>query len=233
MTEPGAYSGVDNLDIMEGAERYRNFLNGAIARVAGPPRPDLALVDYGAGTANHAVDLRDRGFSVACLEPDRELRGRVEGLGFTTYASPGEVPDQSVDLVYSLNVLEHIEDDAGALRDIVRMLKPGGRTVLYVPAFQVLYSSMDHKVGHLRRYRRRPFTALVRAAGITITSCRYVDSLGYAATLAYKVIGSSDGDLNEHTVRFYDRYLFPVSRAIDHATGTMFGKNLLLTGTRA
>ena len=134
--------------------------------------------------------------------------------------------------VVFLNVLEHIEDDAAALRELHRKLVPGGRLLVYVPAFQVLYTSMDRKVGHLRRYTRATLIAAVTAAGFAVEHSRYADSLGFFATLVFKLFGNARGTLDRHGIRLYDRRVFPLSRALDALVSPLFGKNVLLVAVK-
>ncbi len=225
------YTGVDNLEVMAEAKKYLAYLNGEIAAIAGPPRDGLTLLDFGAGAGTHTVDIRDRGYDVIAVEIDEGLRQRLESQGFTAHQSPDSVASGSVDVAYTMNVLEHIDDDVAALRSVGDTLRPGGRLVVYVPAFQVLYSSMDEKVGHLRRYRKAALVEAVTKAGFTVDECRYVDSLGFAASLGFKAIGNKDGDIGGKSISLYDTYAFPVSRVIDKATGTFVGKNLMLFAT--
>jgi SAM-dependent methyltransferase len=226
------YTGVDNLEVMTSARNYLRFLNDSIAQVAGPPRTGLRLLDFGAGTGTHALDLRDRGYVVSCTEVDDTLRARLAVESFDVRRSPDDFDARTFQTVYTMNVLEHVEDDEAALRALHRVLRPGGRLVVYVPALEQLYSSMDRKVGHLRRYNRRPLMQLVCRAGFEIDLASYVDSLGYFTTMLYKVVGSRQGDISTHAVSLYDRALFPVSRAVDRFTGLRFGKNLLLVARR-
>ena len=82
------------------------------------------------------------------------------------------MPDASFNYIYTLNVLEHIEDDAAALRSLHAKLTDGGKLLIYVPAFPVLYTSMDAKVGHVRRYTRDTLMTRVTAAGFQHRSRR-------------------------------------------------------------
>src|SRR5689334_21663708 len=100
-----------------------------------------------------------------------------------------------------------------------RKLKKGGRLLVYVPAFQILFSSMDRKVGHVRRYTRQDLAEKVTAAGFRVVDNSYVDSIGFFVTLLYKLIGSDSGDINRKALIIYDRVLFPLSRLLDRVFG--------------
>jgi hypothetical protein len=91
---------------------------------------------------------------------------------------------------------------------------------------------MDRKVGHVRRYRKRALAVLLQGCGFTVTEARYVDSLGFLASLAYKVFGSDTGDIDRASLRLYDRFVFPASCALDRIASPFFGKNLLVLARR-
>lgn len=224
-----AYTGVENLEAMREAERYNRFLVDLVMRHRQGAGPAL---DFGAGSGTFAALLRDRGLPVRCIEPDGHLQGLIAGQGLDVIGDSTAIPDGSVDYVYSLNVLEHIEDDRAALAEIHRMLRPGGRVLLYVPAFQVLYSTMDKRVGHFRRYRRRPLSNLVRETGLHVEYSAYADSLGFLASLIYRYVGDQSGTISGAQVRTYDRFVFPVSRALDRLFGKAFGKNAYLVAIK-
>ncbi len=223
------YTGTANLEVMEVARNYNDFLTTLVMEHA---RAGAAIVDFGAGTGTFAQRVAMAGHTVRCIEPDPALRRRLAAAGLGVYASTEEVSPASLDYIYSLNVLEHIEDDLGALRALQSRLKPGGRLMLYVPAFQSLYSSMDRLVGHFRRYRRHQLLALLERAGFEIDRVSYCDSLGFFASLAFKAIGNDTGRLNERTIILYDRFLFPLSRLLDRLLGRLLGKNLLVLARR-
>ena len=129
-------------------------------------------------------------------------------------------------------MLEHIEDDSGALAGLYDRLRPGARILIYVPAFACLYSKMDELVGHHRRYRRGDLISKLTAAGFQVERAAYVDSVGFFAALAFRWLGRGDGSLGAGAVRYYDRFIFPLSRILDHVVNAVFGKNLLIVGTR-
>lgn len=223
------YTGTDNLEVMAEAVNYNRFL---VDRIAGEASPGDRILDFGAGIGTFALALTQAGHRVDCLEPDAGQASRLNALGLTTYTALEQVDDGSLDYIYTANVLEHIEDDAGTVHALLQKLRNGGHLLVYVPAFNLLYSSMDRKVGHLRRYRAGELTALARAAGFVGVHCRYVDSLGFAASLAFRAIGNDTGDINMTALKLYDRVVFPVSRVLDRITGRWFGKNVLLTAVK-
>ena len=231
MTEPSSettYSGRDNLEAMKKATRYNDFLIGLIRKNA---VGDLAL-DHGAGAGTFAKPVSEGDINVLCMEPDDTLRAELADSGLDVAASLEEIPDGSVDYAYTLNVLEHIEDDRKAIADLYRCLKPGGRILVYVPAFQILFSQMDDHVGHFRRYRRKPLIQVLRSVGFDVSQGRYVDSLGFLATLVYKLVGDRSGSVSPGSVAFYDSLIFPLSRVIDFLSVGSFGKNLAIVATK-
>jgi len=222
--EAQQYSGVDNLEVLDNAHNYNRFL---VDRVVAASAGARAAIDFGAGTGTIAAAVTRRGIEVLCVEADAGLRRRLQDRGLQTRPDLDSVAPESCAFVYSINVLEHIEDDAAALTALAERLQPGGRMLLYVPAFQLLYSSMDRKIGHHRRYSRHRLRDIAGRAGLEIETLRYADSLGFLATLAYKAIGSRSGDLSPSAIAFFDRIVFPGSRFLDRlGCAHLFGKNL-------
>lgn len=90
----------------------------------------------------------------------------------------GALAGQRFDTIICLNVLEHVDDDAGSLAAIRGMLTPGGRLVLLVPALPALYGTMDRALGHHRRYRRAALADLLRATGFAVAHIEYFNLAG-------------------------------------------------------
>lgn len=222
------YSGRDNLEAMKQATRYNRFLVDLVLRHASGER----VLDHGAGAGTFARPVSEAGAAVLCMEPDDSLRAALARDGFEVASDLSEVADASVDSAYTLNVLEHIGDDRAALAELFRCLKPGGQLFVYVPAFNVLFSQMDRHVGHYRRYRRTTLLELLREVGFEAGNAAYVDSLGFFATLAYKLLGNRSGSISAGNVSLYDGYVFPLSRAVDRIVAGSFGKNLASVATK-
>ncbi len=224
------HSGGENLEVMQEAVRYNRYLRELVRRNAGFAETAL---DFGAGigTFSSAVDLPPA--RVHCVEPDARARDVLSDQGYQVHADLSDVDDAAVQYVFSLNVLEHIENDAAALANLHRVLEPGGRLFLYLPAFNLLFTSMDAHVGHHRRYRLSGIKKLLLQAGFEVEKKAYADALGFFATLAFKLVGSSEpAPLNPRIVRLYDRYCFPLSRALSVPLAGVLGKNLYVVARR-
>ena len=223
------YSGHKNLVAMESAKNYKNYL---LCIIKSAIKNKNKILDFGAGIGTYSIPLSSEGFDVSCVEVDRVQADIIKDNGLVVYDDIKKVDYESYDAVYSLNVIEHIEDDVGALESIKRILKKDGVLIIYVPAFNSLYSEMDKKVGHYRRYSKGELVEKLNVAGFKICEASYVDCLGYFASLVYKIYFWSDGSISVRSVLAYDKYIFPISLLIDNILGRLFGKNLKVIAIR-
>jgi SAM-dependent methyltransferase len=149
-------------------------LAGGLLRDRGPSPP--TILDIGCLGGAAFDDLEALG-TVYGLEPDPHLvdcqprwRHRVRQA---TFGRDFQDP-RSYDLVLMLDVLEHIQDDAGALERLHGALKPGGHAIVTVPALPSLWSRHDEVNHHFRRYRRGPLRRLLHGAGFEVIELRYL-----------------------------------------------------------
>jgi SAM-dependent methyltransferase len=221
----GGHSDLEDTALLK---NYNAFIADRIC--ASAVRLDNVL-DFGAGTGNLAVLVKSRASRLTCIEPDAGNRRVLATRGLATEPTLDAVADGSQDHIFTSNVLEHIEDDRGTLATLHRKLVPGGTLFVFVPAFPLLYSAMDRKVGHVRRYTRARLVSAVGDAGFAVERVAYVDALGFALALLYKYVGDSEGRLNRTALVLFDR-LFPVTRLLDYAVLRAFGKNLMLVARK-
>lgn len=229
MTSDRAFEAPDLIEVMDEAINYNRYLIEELCSWSAGLGP---VLDFGAGNGRFAGALHERGVDVQVIEPDARLREQIAARGVPVYESLEALDGRRFDGIYSINVLEHLEDDRAHLEAFYRTLAPGGRLLLYVPAFQLLFSANDRRVGHFRRYRRRGLVAMLRESGFAIDRSSYVDSIGFIAGLAYRYFGNRDGGLGVAAVRLYDRFVFPLSRVLDRVVGRLLGKNLLVRAAR-
>lgn len=145
-----------------------------------PPRTPPRILDVGCGPGNTLRRLARWGTAVGFdFSPDALGFARGKGLGRVVSGDSTALPIQSgsIDCVVALDVIEHVADDGAALREIARVLRPGGSFLLTVPASMALWRYHDVAYGHFRRYRRRELVERVRDAGLTIEACDFFKSL--------------------------------------------------------
>ncbi|MEK7423644.1 MAG: class I SAM-dependent methyltransferase [Actinomycetota bacterium] len=166
-------------------------------------QPGDLVLDAGAGFGRHAFELARRGADVVALDYATDevvatravfgamveaneiaetryvgvLRGDATRIPFT---------DGSFDRVITSEVLEHVQDDVGALAEFVRVLKPGGTFAATVPTWlpekvnwmlSDEYHAPKSEGGHVRIYSSTELKAKLRAAGLTITSTHHAHAL--------------------------------------------------------
>src|SRR2546423_2489588 len=219
----GQYTGGDILAALESADHYNAFLTDLVRRSAGRQQQ---LVDFGAGVGTFAKRLRREGYDVVCVEPDASQRQRLLDEGFEALPAINALPDNAASFVFSLNVFEHISEDASTIAQLWQKLRPGGVVLIYVPAFNCLWSSLDDQVQHCRRYTKRSLRQLVEKAGFSVEKLRYADALGFLAALGFGALRRSAANITPRSVAFYDRWLFRPSRLLDKLFHPFFGKNV-------
>jgi len=95
---------------------------------------------------------------------DLDPRGLVPGHGVRASALDLPFPDATFEVVAAFDVIEHCEPEARAVAELARVLRPGGRLLLSVPAYQWAWTDHDVRAGHHRRYTRPRLLAAVEAA---------------------------------------------------------------------
>lgn len=178
----------------------RQILRGLLQRVGTPI--GAKILEVGCGAGGNVPLLRDFG-EVTALEPDDESRAYAgERLGMTV--DTGLLPDglpyapESFDLVCAFDVVEHVDDDAASVQALARLVKPGGAILTTVPAYQWMWSHHDVLHHHKRRYRLPAYRALFEAAGLTIETATYFNTLLFplaaAQRTAKRLLGDQSAD---------------------------------------
>ncbi len=145
-------------------------------------RSGSRVLDVGTSTGTNLRLLRELGFSQV-MGLDMSLLAarfcRDKGLGPVLVGSAQDLPFASArfDLVLATDIIEHLDDDLGGLREIERVLLPGGWMLLTVPAFPSLWSPHDEAAHHKRRYRLESLRQKVAQAGLTLHDSYYFNFL--------------------------------------------------------
>lgn len=205
--------------------------------------PRTLEVGAGLGTVSRTIARVHRTTEVLALEPAANvyprLVERMRGVDRVTirHCTSADLiasePERRFDSIVYVNVLEHIANDALELQTASRLLDRGGRLCVFVPAMPSLYSRIDEKSGHYRRYTKSGLRRVVEQAGFRVDRLDYFDVASVLPYwLVYRVLRVENLGSGSNTA--FDRFLVPTSRAIQRVLRhPPFGKNLLLTATLA
>ena len=226
------YSGLEELLNTEVMANYNLFIVNLAMKNADQAKQ---VVDFGAGIGTLSLIFREY-FSIEplCVESDKKNKDYLLQREFKYFDSLQTISG-SVDLIFSSNVLEHIEDDISVLKEMSNKLSINGKIYLYLPAKMILWTSLDEEVGHYRRYEINELKSKCQKVGLKIEKLHYADSLGFFASLAMKIFGyNKDGGIGSvSSLKFYDKWLFPISKFLDTiGLKYLFGKNVILIATR-
>lgn len=137
--------------------------------------PGPEVLDAGAGQGTMSTRLERLGYEVTSTDVSQAaveaLRGRLAGPVAEASVTALPFEDESFDGAVLGEVLEHVEDDRGALDELARVLRPGGVLAASVPANPGLYGTSDEWAGHVRRYTRRALIEACTGAGLTVHRC--------------------------------------------------------------
>ena len=209
--------------------RYRAYQRELIR-----PHCGTSLLEVGAGLGEFASGFTGlRRHVVTDVDP-----GAVASMA-TRFADRPEVEARRLDLsagevavghpvasVLAINVLEHIEDDAGALRTLAGLTEPGGTVIMWVPGYPQLYGDFDRAVGHVRRYTPDTLRAAYVGAGLEPLDVRPVNLLGGIAWWL-TVRRGGVGKPNPRLVAVYDRVVVPTTRVLERGFTPPFGQSVL------
>ena len=233
----GAFTQATGRDVENGSgadqRRYRAWQFELIA-----PHCGAELLEVGAGLGEFAAQFTGlRRHVVTDVDPGavasmaERFRDRPEVQARWLDLAAGDLDTGApLSTVLAINVLEHREDDQGALRTLARAVRPGGRIVIWVPGYEQLYGDFDRRVGHVRRYTPTTLREAFVGAGLRPTVVRPVNLLGGVAwwlTVRRGGVGSPRPGL----VRTYDRFVVPVSRALERRVRPPFGQSVLGVAT--
>jgi ubiquinone/menaquinone biosynthesis C-methylase UbiE len=174
---------------------FRRFVAPAIAEIAGTRR-DLRLLDCGCGTGYNLASLlhpygRAFGFD---LTPGGLQHARAPGFPLAR-ADMSRIPFQSArfDIVTSFDVFQYVQDDAAVMKEMARVLKPGGGLVVTAAALDVLRGGHAGTWPEVRRYTTSRMRAIVERAGLKVHRLTYLFASLFPAMLAVRLLSRRSG----------------------------------------
>ncbi len=161
-------------------------------------------------------------------DPENLLTGLADAEEAESIAALARYgPDSCV----CLNVLEHVREDAGALRAMGRALGTGGHIVLIVPAFPALYGPIDRRLGHYRRYTRASLRVTAERAGLRVREMRYFNAVGFAGWWLNARLLRAEAQ-SAAQIALFDRWIAPAQERVERVIRMPAGQSLfaVLTG---
>ncbi len=227
------YKAKDNLNIMKFAKNYNNFIIKKLLNII-EKNSFKKILDFGCADGYFIENLKKiTNLNIIGIDNDVESILICKNKNIQIFKNLEEI-NYKFDFIYSLNTLEHIFNDLKILKHFNSKLKNNGKIFLYLPAFQKLFSSMDKKTGHFRRYNKKAIKKKLIKAGFKIEKIEYCDFLGIIATVIYIIkdkIKPNNGNINKIQIKFYDK-IFIFSRFLDKFFHYFAGKNLMIVASK-
>ena len=222
-------------EVLEGLAMAKNHRKWFVA-FATPYLGDHPI-EVSAGLGDYAAEWLEHTSKMTLTEADagrivalKERFADHTGVSVRELLLPSDVKaDHSAAISY--NVLEHIDDDIGALRTMRSLIRPGGYVITVVPAFPFAMGPADIATGHVRRYTKKTMRAALAAADLEIVKLHYANSLGligyYVSTCLLKQM-PGPGPM----VKFYDSTVAPLTRLIERGIRPPFGQSVISIARR-
>lgn len=171
--------------------RVRRLLAAQFVKDAVTTRGATAVLDVGCGTGALMKELEQyaevTGVDMSSTAVqycksrglDRVYQGTLPNLPFE---------DSMFDVVLALDVLEHVQDDLSATKELQRVLKPGGTAIIFVPAFDILWGNADVEGQHYRRYRKGTLFEVLKGGGFDIVRSTYFNTFLFLPILSVRLL---------------------------------------------
>jgi len=164
-----------------------DFRRRALMRTLLPYVTGEDVIDIGCGMGFMSEALAQRGQKITAVDveqtyvsyTDQRIAAYTSSVGSVLYKDT-QLPfcDACFDSLISLDVIEHVKDHAGLVREFARLLRPHGSAILSVPALPLLYGRRDLNHGHFRRYSKQLLISTLQQAGLQVERVVYWNCIG-------------------------------------------------------
>ncbi len=202
------------------------------------------VLDIGTSTGTNLRMLRELGF---CNVRGLDLHDEAihwcadKGLGQVDKGDICDIPssDNIYDLVMATDIIEHVDDDIAALHEIKRVLKPGAKAIITVPAFQSLWGLQDEVSQHKRRYRQNELLSKLEQTGLFVEESFYFNYLLFIPIWLVRQIVrilqiklKSENELNSNIVNLVLSFIFNIDVLTAKKLKLPFGVSILAVITK-
>lgn len=229
------YQGISTLEVLTEAKNYNKWIADEIWQYINSP-----ALEIGAGTGNLSVYFlnkkplyitdKDNGL----VKQLKKRFGKEKNL-FINSQDITKKPQKKVTnffkTIFAVNVLEHIEDDEEALKNIYPMLKKNGRLILLVPAKRFAYTQLDKQLGHYRRYEKDELIKKLTAADYKIEHIKFFNIVGLISWYVRNRINRGNINLKPYHIKLFDM-IVPILRAIESIIAIPVGISLIVVARK-
>jgi phospholipid N-methyltransferase len=217
-------------------ELFRNFLGKKVLEVGA-----------GWGRLTEIVQKKHQPTEFLAIEPSPDffakLQRRVTSTPNVTLQNC-EVGDLlptfsgHFDSVFSVHVMEHVENDRKFVEDSIALLNANGRLIVLVPALQMLYSNLDRNIGHFRRYDKKMIKKLLSGLDVKIEKLFYSNFFGVFASLCFLKFGKLEYQSEQKRGKFvflfkiYNRFFIPTVSFLERFIPVPVGLNLTVVARK-
>ncbi|MFC1693464.1 methyltransferase domain-containing protein [Candidatus Latescibacterota bacterium] len=226
--------GPETLRRMSALDRYNDWI---IERIM--PWVGDTVLEVGAGIGNISRYFLDRKRLILSdvneeyLKILREKFGDHPNVSYERYnleESASRLSDNKIDTIMALNVLEHIDHDVHALKEMASILSPGGHIILQLPAHKILYGSIDRNLAHFRRYTIREIRRKFDESGLKAECFFRMNMFGALGWFLYCRILKRPL-LPEGPLSLFNK-LTPVFMAVERTFPVPFGLSIIAVGRK-
>jgi SAM-dependent methyltransferase len=213
----------------------REILFDALKKFA---KPDAKILDVGCNSGVAVGILQERGYDAYGTDLDEGAiaAGTARGIKNLKVATGNRQPfdDATFDVVLALDVIEHIDDDHAAVREMKRVLKPGGIMIIKVPAFKFLWGLQDEVAHHKRRYTKESLAHVLTSEGLELKRTTYFNTFLFMPITAVRMLQklippkrASDFELNNPTINKILTKVFTAESRMLRTMNMPFGISVL------
>ncbi len=228
------YIGLSTLEVLKNAKNYNKWIADKILAHIETP-----AIEIGAGIGNLTSYFLDKK-PLYATDVDIELVSRLKkrfkhkNILIDCLDITKKIPVKYRSFfatVFSINVLEHIEDDNKALENMNLLLKKGGRIVLLVPAKKYAFTKLDKELGHYRRYEKSEIINKLNKAGFVVENATFLNIVGLLSWFMRSKLEGGNVKLKSYQVRIFD-FAVPFLRVAESFIKIPVGISLVVVATK-